>query len=143
MYFRELPDPLFPFECYDPIIAAAGMLALTLYLHVGWSYNCCICTLTYTATDIMDESLRLEKVKEIIHKLPSQNLVLLRYIVNFLFDVAQHADVNRMNASNLAIVFGPNLIRPKVETMESSINVPKTNIVLEDVIKSKHKVFPE
>lgn len=24
MYFRELPDPLFPFECYDPIIAAAG-----------------------------------------------------------------------------------------------------------------------
>lgn len=91
----------------------------------------------------MDESARLEKVKEIIGRLPAANLTLLRYIVHFLFDVAQHADVNRMNASNLAIVFGPNLIRPKVETMESSINVPKTNIVLEDIIKSKHKVFAE
>jgi hypothetical protein len=39
-----------------------------------------------------------------------------------------------MNAANLAIVFGPNFIRPKVESIESSINVPKVNIIVEDII---------
>ena len=35
---------------------------------------------------------------------------LLRYLIKFLAKVTEHSELNKMNASNLAIVFGPNLL---------------------------------
>jgi hypothetical protein len=38
--------------------------------------------------------------------------------MEFTLKVAQHESVNKMGISNLAIVFSPNLLRPKEETIE-------------------------
>lgn len=38
--------------------------------------------------------------------LPDQNKAILYYLCDLLGKVADHADVNRMNASNLGTVFG-------------------------------------
>jgi len=46
-----------------------------------------------------------------------------------------------MTPSNLAIVFGPNLMRPKVETIESNLNIPKLNIIVGDMIGHVKEVF--
>jgi hypothetical protein len=45
-----------------------------------------------------------------MQQLPPQNLAILKALFTFLREVAAKSDVNRMTASNLAIVFGPNLL---------------------------------
>lgn len=41
--------------------------------------------------------------------------MIIRYVIKFLAKVAEHSDVNKMNASNLGIVIGPNLLWPPGE----------------------------
>ncbi|CDW55765.1 CRAL TRIO 2 and RhoGAP domain containing protein [Trichuris trichiura] len=50
------------------------------------------------------------RAKEIVNSLPPENYNLLKFLLRF--QVAYHSDVNLMNASNLALVFGPNLAWP-------------------------------
>jgi hypothetical protein len=54
---------------------------------------------------------RIKKIKDLISQLPDPNYVLLKYLIQFLHRVSTHAKVNLMHSGNLAIVFGPNLIR--------------------------------
>lgn len=39
--------------------------------------------------------------------------MILKFLTSFFGRIAQNASINKMNKSNLGIVFGPNLIRPK------------------------------
>jgi hypothetical protein len=67
----------------------------------------------------------LSVVKALIDKLPEVNRRVLRYLLYFLNEVAQHADNNRMRPMNLAIVFSPNLFksdRPAIEVLANSGN---------------------
>ena len=53
-------------------------------------------------------------MKRILHdELPDDNYFILKYVVNFMTEVEQHSDQNKMTAQNLAIVFGPNLMWSK------------------------------
>lgn len=57
---------------------------------------------------------RAEVVRVILDdQMPSDNYTVLRYIMEFLHQVSLRSEKNHMNASNLAVVFGPNLIWPK------------------------------
>ena len=47
-----------------------------------------------------------------LSKLPKENLQTLSYLVKHLNIVQKHNEVNKMTASNLAIVFWPTLMRP-------------------------------
>lgn len=58
--------------------------------------------------------IRLELAKVIIlQKLPDDNYTLLKYIFKFLCQIIDRKDLNKMTSSNLAIVFGPNLLWSK------------------------------
>ena len=48
----------------------------------------------------------------VIKKLPDQNYVVLKYLMEFLVLVTDRCDMNKMTAANLAVVFGPNLVWP-------------------------------
>ncbi|XP_063773096.1 protein FAM13A-like isoform X1 [Pseudophryne corroboree] len=48
---------------------------------------------------------------EVINELPEAHYRLLNYICHFLAQVAAHSADNKMDANNLAIVFGPNCFR--------------------------------
>jgi hypothetical protein len=59
----------------------------------------------------------------------------MRFLFLFIADVVAHSSVNKMSAENCAIVFAPNLIRPKVKTptsmmtdMPSSISVIASSV---------------
>ena len=45
----------------------------------------------------------------VIKKLPDQNYVVLKYLMEFLCLVNDRSDMNKMTSSNLSLVFGPNL----------------------------------
>lgn len=54
-------------------------------------------------------------LREVVARLPQENLDFAVYVLDFLAEIAALADRNQMTPSNIAIVMGPNLLRPKHE----------------------------
>lgn len=82
-YFRELPDPLLTREFHREFINAAN---------------------------ISDDIRRRDSIHAIINKLPDANYTTLRYLVFHLYRVQEREAINRMNITNLGIVWGPTLM---------------------------------
>ncbi|KAE8440585.1 hypothetical protein EG329_007054 [Mollisiaceae sp. DMI_Dod_QoI] len=82
-FFRDLPDPLLTAEHYSGFIEAAK-------------------------ND--DDIVRRDSLHAIINSLPDPNYATLRALTLHLNRVQENSGTNRMNASNLAIVFGPTLM---------------------------------
>ena len=61
-------------------------------------------------TELDDDIVRRDSLHAIINGLPDPNYATLRALTLHLNRVVENADHNRMNASNLAIVFGPTLM---------------------------------
>ncbi|KAH7333480.1 hypothetical protein BKA65DRAFT_403833 [Rhexocercosporidium sp. MPI-PUGE-AT-0058] len=82
-FFRDLPDPLLTAEHYAGFIESAKH---------------------------EDDTVRRDSLHAIINSLPDPNYATLRALTLHLNRVQESSPVNRMNASNLAIVFGPTLM---------------------------------
>ncbi|CAG8959098.1 hypothetical protein HYFRA_00012961 [Hymenoscyphus fraxineus] len=82
-FFRELPDPLLTTEHYAGFIEAAKH---------------------------DDDIVRRDSLHAIINSLPDPNYATLRALTLHLDRVQKASAINRMNASNLAVVFGPTLM---------------------------------
>lgn len=52
------------------------------------------------------------KLRELVMQLPTANRVTAARVISHLRRVSEHHDSNAMPGSNLAIVFGPTLLRP-------------------------------
>ena len=84
-------------------------------------------------------------------KLPAINYSLIKYIVEFLYLVAENSDVNKMNFKNLSIVFGPNFLWAPVTSTpltasftinEFSLkNIECVNNFVELMIKFNKEIF--
>ncbi|CAG8485999.1 740_t:CDS:10 [Paraglomus occultum] len=85
LYFRELANPLIPFEYYDMFIEAAK---------------------------ITDYNEKMYRLHSLIHSLPQVNFETLETLMRHLSRVTSYSEENKMEPPNLAIVFAPNLIRP-------------------------------
>ncbi|KAI8825714.1 uncharacterized protein EV422DRAFT_137805 [Fimicolochytrium jonesii] len=118
LYFRELKDPLIPYAFFDGII---------------------------TAAKIQDYDTRLIELKTIIQSLPRPNYDTLEFMLRHLSRVTAHSGENKMEASNIAIVFGPTLIRPKEDATSSGyadiLNMTWQNTVVESILVQVDWVF--
>ncbi|EFC49102.1 hypothetical protein NAEGRDRAFT_78320 [Naegleria gruberi] len=85
MYIRELPEPLMTFDHYDMFIASDG---------------------------IPDDEVRLKVIRNVLRFLPRSNYFVLKKLCKFLNTIHNNSSINKMDASNLAIVFAPNILRP-------------------------------
>ncbi|CAG8756298.1 15675_t:CDS:10, partial [Dentiscutata erythropus] len=83
LWFRELPDPLFPREMYQDFINAAKT---------------------------PDEKKRVLELHECVNNLPDPNYSTLKYLMGHLHKIVQNQDINKMSVQNLGIVFGPTLM---------------------------------
>uniref|UniRef100_A0A671LRA9 Rho GTPase-activating protein 22-like n=1 Tax=Sinocyclocheilus anshuiensis TaxID=1608454 RepID=A0A671LRA9_9TELE len=90
LYLRELPEPVVPFCKYEDFLACAQLLA-------------------------KDEEEGIQELGKLVTTLPAANYNLLKYICKFLDEVQSHSNENKMGVQNLATVFGPNILRPKME----------------------------
>nr|XP_046230325.1 rho GTPase-activating protein 24 isoform X2 [Scatophagus argus] len=109
LYLRELPEPVVPFNKYDEFLACAKLLS-------------------------KDDEMGLKELRRLVECLPPVNYNLLKYICRFLDEVQSYSGVNKMSVQNLATVFGPNILRPKVEDpvtiMEGTVLVQQLMAVL-------------
>uniref|UniRef100_A0A3Q3E036 Rho GTPase activating protein 22 n=1 Tax=Labrus bergylta TaxID=56723 RepID=A0A3Q3E036_9LABR len=90
LYLRELPEPVIPFSKYEDFLTCAQLLA-------------------------KDEEEGVQELGRQVSTLPLPNYNLLKYICKFLDEVQSHCNENKMGVQNLATVFGPNILRPKME----------------------------
>ncbi|KAM4781359.1 rho GTPase-activating protein 24 isoform 1-T4 [Cyanocitta cristata] len=119
LYLRELPEPVIPYAKYEDFLSCAKMLS-------------------------KEEETGLKELVKQVKSLPAVNYNLLKYICRFLDEVQSYSGVNKMSVQNLATVFGPNILRPKVEDpltiMEGTVVVQQ----LMSVLISKHEeLFPK
>ncbi|XP_049823954.1 rho GTPase-activating protein 21-B isoform X5 [Aethina tumida] len=94
-YFRKMPDSLITVKLYPCFINAAK---------------------------IEDPTERLKELKRLVKSLPPHNYETLKHIVLHLSRVVEKSEINKMEAKNLAIVFGPTIVRSESDNMESMVN---------------------
>lgn len=109
-FLRELKEPILTYELYDEI---------TNFFE--WP-----------------KEERSRNVKLILReKLPVENYELFKYLIEFLAKVMECKDLNKMTSSNLAIVFGPNLIWAKDNQMSMQEIGPINGFI--DFILQNHR----
>ena len=95
MFLRELVDPLIPFNFYERFVASMRK----------FSFDSCN-NLTLQNAGIQEYNDRLCEIKTLTQALPRENYVVLEYLMRHLTRVSALSDVNKMEPSNIAIVFG-------------------------------------
>jgi hypothetical protein len=110
-YLRELPDPLCTFGLY------------TDFLRAVQSPN------------------SADALTTVVQSLPPINQAVLKVLSEFLWEVAQFESVNMMSFQNLAIVFGPTILRTKEETFETISNSGLVCQVAQVLIERSATVF--
>merc|ERR1719350_537805 len=93
-FFRKLPDPLFTVEMYSLFIEASKI-------------------------DLAPR--RMDQLRKLVRELPEIHLETLKYLTSHLCQVAEHSTINKMEVRNLAIVFGPTLVRTTDDNMVSMV----------------------
>ncbi|KAG9346119.1 hypothetical protein JZ751_007937 [Albula glossodonta] len=136
LYLRELPEPVIPFAKYQDFLTCAQLLAKDeeevsesvseiggqpvsppTPPHPGF-----VCH-HLDSVQISGQALTkdhavisgIQGLMKQVKTLPQANYNLLKYICKFLDEVQSHSNENKMSVQNLATVFGPNILRPKME----------------------------
>ncbi|KAF4094433.1 hypothetical protein AMELA_G00014910 [Ameiurus melas] len=81
-FLRELPEPLLTYNLYDEVV-------------------------TFHRVDSASQRVT---VQNMLRSLPEENYATLRFLVQFLAQVSAESEMNKMTNTNLAVVFGPNLL---------------------------------
>lgn len=114
-YLRALPEPLLTRRLHRPFLRAA-------------------------------QSARAERRAELhalVRALPPRNRDMLRLVLAHLARVAALSDRNLMTASNLAVCFGPTLLRAERETVASILELKFYNVLVEALLEDFDLVFAE
>jgi len=120
MWLRSLPEPLIPFSFYESIISI------------------------YEIHD--DIILHSSLLSELLHTLPTPNRLSLQLLIHLLFQVKQNSDLNKMNSTNLAVVFAPCLMRNKDlkgNPLKDFNEIPKIISTIQIIIDFYPIIFPD
>lgn len=93
-FFRKLPDSLLTSELYPRFIEA---------------------------DKIDDPKARLYEIKNILSDLPIYQYETLKHLILHLKKVVDNSEINKMEARNLAIMFGPTLVRKVEDNMVTMV----------------------
>ncbi|XP_069761053.1 rho GTPase-activating protein 27-like isoform X2 [Narcine bancroftii] len=116
LFFRELPEPLFPFNYFNNFIHA---------IKLG------------------DQAQRLVFMKELIGSLPAPNHDTMQVLFRHLCNVIDYRNQNRMSSQSMAIVFGPTLLKPETDTGNMAVHMVYQNQIVEFVLNHYQHLFNE
>uniref|UniRef100_A0A8C9ZIE5 Rho GTPase activating protein 21b n=1 Tax=Sander lucioperca TaxID=283035 RepID=A0A8C9ZIE5_SANLU len=116
-FFRKLPEPLFTNEKYADFIEA-------------------------NRTE--DSVERLKELKRLIQELPDHHFETLKFLCAHLKKVSDNCEKNKMEPRNLAIVFGPTLVRTSEDNMTNMVNhMPDQCKIVENLIQQYDWFFTD
>ncbi|XP_076665068.1 GTPase regulator associated with FAK isoform X3 [Andrena cerasifolii] len=112
-YLRTLSEPLMTFPYYCRFISAAKQET---------------------------KETRISDIHNLVYRLPKPNFNMLILLIRHLCSVAKKSDKNLMTVGNLAVCFGPSLLRPEEETVASIMDIKFYNIVVEILIENCERI---
>lgn len=116
MLLRDLPTPIFPFETFDKVVAL---------------------DIAPNKTDWVP------RLRDIVQQDVSEAArVALAQLLRFLREVAQHEGDNRMSVPNLAMVFGPAILRCEDDTPAYLFVLPRINNAMMGMLAMVDLLFP-
>lgn len=95
------------------------------------------------AIGISDYEERMYQIKSIIHSLPRPNFTVLEYLMRHLSLVASYSEINKMEASNLALIFSVGLLRSSQEDLGSILMSDLSSKIVESIIQQVDWFFEE
>uniref|UniRef100_A0A3Q3VK56 Uncharacterized protein n=1 Tax=Mola mola TaxID=94237 RepID=A0A3Q3VK56_MOLML len=152
LYLRQLPEPIMPFRLYNSLMGLAKESlqgdAEAAEGDEAESYQAAAKgpELVDLGPDTDPEVLTLvDKLKELLKDLPKANIATLRYITRHLRRIAELEEDNKMSPSNLGIVFGPSLMRPRPTgatiSLSSLVDYPHQARIVETLIVFYSSIF--
>uniref|UniRef100_A0AAR2L1D6 Rho GTPase activating protein 4a n=1 Tax=Pygocentrus nattereri TaxID=42514 RepID=A0AAR2L1D6_PYGNA len=114
LYFRGLEKPLFPEESFNQLME-------------------CV--------QIENVAERAAQIKTVISSFPRPIIIVMRYLFAFLHHVSQYSDENMMQPYNLAVCFGPSLLRG-AESGDAVTLQPQINALVKTLILQHESIFP-
>lgn len=114
LYFRSLENPLFPINSTSQLL----------------EHN-----------QIKNEAEKAAQLKMVISSYPEPVIVVMRYLFAFLHHVSQYSDENMMQPYNLAVCFGPSLVRGSQDDDVVTLQ-PQINDLVKNIILQHESIFP-
>ncbi|XP_076791994.1 rho GTPase-activating protein 23 isoform X5 [Arvicanthis niloticus] len=116
-FFRKLPEPLFTDDKYNDFIEA---------------------------NRIEDSRERMKTLRKLIRDLPGHYYETLKFLVGHLKTIADHSEKNKMEPRNLALVFGPTLVRTSEDNMTDMVtHMPDRYKIVETLIQHSDWFFSD
>uniref|UniRef100_A0AAY4ECX9 Rho GTPase activating protein 45b n=1 Tax=Denticeps clupeoides TaxID=299321 RepID=A0AAY4ECX9_9TELE len=145
LYLRQLPEPIMPFRLYNSLMGLAKESLHSEGSEGGEAGKGA--ELVDSGADTDAEVLaQVQRLKEHLVDLPKANITTLRYIVRHLHRVADFEQDNKMSPSNLGIVFGPSLMRPRPSgatvSLSSLVDYPYQARIVEMLVVFYMTIFP-
>uniref|UniRef100_A0A3Q2XXX5 Rho GTPase activating protein 12a n=1 Tax=Hippocampus comes TaxID=109280 RepID=A0A3Q2XXX5_HIPCM len=114
MFFRELPEPLFTYTLFHDFVSAIK---------------------------IPDYKQRVHAIKELVRQLPEPNHDTMQALFKHLRKVIEYGEENRMTNQSVAIVFGPTLLKPEMETWNMAVHMVYQNQIVELILLEYDNLF--
>ncbi|CAN9508760.1 unnamed protein product [Ophioblennius macclurei] len=114
LFFRELPEPLFPFSHFQGFIGAIKH---------------------------PDYNTKLYQINELVKNLPPSNHDTMKLLFGHLHRLIKCGENNRMTVQNVAIVFGPTLLRPEMESSNLAMHMVYQNQIVEFILREYELIF--
>ncbi|XP_041655708.1 rho GTPase-activating protein 4-like isoform X2 [Cheilinus undulatus] len=114
LYFRGLENPLFPINSTSQLLEHA---------------------------QIKNDAERAAQLKILISSYPEPVIIVMRYLFAFLHHVSQYSDENMMQPYNLAVCFGPSLVRGEQDDDVVTLQ-PLINALVKNIILQHESIFP-
>ncbi|XP_040914385.1 rho GTPase-activating protein 4-like isoform X2 [Toxotes jaculatrix] len=114
LYFRGLENPLFPIDSTNQLLEHA---------------------------QLKNEAEKAAQLKTVISSYPEPVIIVMRYLFAFLHHVSQYSDENMMQPYNLAVCFGPSLVRGAQDDDVVTLQ-PQINALVKSIILQHESIFP-
>uniref|UniRef100_A0A3B3SHN5 Rho GTPase activating protein 12 n=1 Tax=Paramormyrops kingsleyae TaxID=1676925 RepID=A0A3B3SHN5_9TELE len=114
MFFRELAEPLFTYGLFNDFV---------------------------NAIKSPDYKQRPVLIRDLIKQMPKPNQDTMQVLFKHLRKVIEHGEANRMTSHSVAIVFGPTLLRPEVETSNMAVHMVYQNQIVELILQEYDQIF--
>ncbi|XP_008284173.1 rho GTPase-activating protein 15 isoform X2 [Stegastes partitus] len=114
MFFRELPEPLFPFRFFQQFVEAVK---------------------------IKETKNKVQAVKKLIQQLPKPNQETMRLLFSHLHRVLAYSKKNLMSTQGIGIVFGPTLMWPELDAGNMAVNMVYQNQIVEFILIETREIF--
>ncbi|ODN01939.1 Rho GTPase-activating protein 15 [Orchesella cincta] len=113
LFFREMREPLISYDLFEKSFEAINS----------------------------NKKDKVTKFRDIVKNLAKPNRDTLQALLRHLLKIADYAEFNRMMVPNLAIVFGPTLMWPAMESKNMALDLMQQNYVIEALLVDFVSIF--